>query len=58
MVGSQRVEHVVDDLLDGVRDGWQGGEFQRSGLHQLHCIRPFDPQVLKLVVGGCRKRKN
>lgn len=57
MVGSQRVEHVVDDLLDGVRDGRQGGQFQRSGLHQLHSIRTFDSQVLKLVVRGWRKRK-
>lgn len=51
MVGSKRIEHVVDDLLDGVRDGWQGGQFERSGLHQLHSIRSLNAQVLKLIVG-------
>lgn len=56
MVGSQRVQHVIDDLLDGVRDGWQGGEFHWSGLDQLHSIRAFDSQVLKLIIRGCRKR--
>lgn len=50
MVGSQRIQHVIDDLLDGIGDRRQGWQFQRRSLHQLDCIGPLNSKVLKLVI--------
>lgn len=56
MVGSQGIEHVVYDLLDGVRDGGQRRQFQRSCLYQLHRIWPFNSKVFKLIIRSCGMR--
>ena len=50
VVGGQGVEHVIDDLFDGVRDRGQRRQLEGSGLHQLHRVGPLDTQVLKLII--------